>query len=63
MEKVKVRDYEGAGYALGALMGTVASGVCVYLTKNPFSGMICLWFAYMGGQIGKSIKKSSTREE
>ncbi len=61
MEKVKTRDYEGIGYALGALAGTVASGICVYMTKNPFSGMVCLLFAYMGGQIGKAVKQEILR--
>lgn len=46
------------GYLIGAIVGTVATGVCIYLTGRVFSALICLVCAIIGGNIGKTIKKA-----
>lgn len=53
-----MKNYEGIGFIIGALIGAVLTGICVYLTKSPLSAAISLICALLGGWIGKSIIKS-----
>ncbi len=52
-----MKNAEALGFIIGALVGTVLTGVCVYFTKSPFSGVCGFVSALIGGWIGKSIHK------
>ena len=53
-----MKNYEGMGFVIGAVVGTVLTGVCVYFTNSVASAVISLVCALMGGWIGKSIHKN-----
>lgn len=52
-----MKDFETYGFAAGAILGTIGTGICVYLTGSVFSALISLSSAILGGRIGKSISK------
>ena len=52
-----MKNYEGIGYATGALVGAIITGICIYFGQTVFSIFACLICAYLGGRIGKSIER------
>ena len=52
-----MKNFEGAGYLIGSIVGAIATGVCIYFTESIFSGLLCCICAVVGGQIGKSIER------
>ncbi len=52
-----MKNFEIVGFMLGAILGTIGTGICVYLTGSIFSGLISLCCTVLGGLVGKSISK------
>lgn len=52
-----MKNFEIVGFVLGAILGAIGTGICVYLTESIFSSLIGLSCTMLGGFIGKSIIK------
>lgn len=52
-----MKNYEGMGFLIGAVVGAVLTGVCIYFTSSAVSAVISLVCTLFGGWIGKSIPK------
>lgn len=52
-----MKNFEKVGLILGAILGAIGTGICVYLTESIFSSLISLSCTILGGWIGKSISK------
>lgn len=52
-----MKNYEGIGYAVGALIGSIIAGICSYFGSTVLTIFACLIGAYLGGRIGKSIER------
>lgn len=52
-----MKNFEIVGFVLGATLGAIGTGICVYLTGSIFSSLISLSCTLLGGWIGKSISK------
>ena len=50
-----MKNRESVGFVVGALVGTILTGICVYLTSSPLSSWLTLLCTLIGGRIGKSI--------
>ena len=53
-----MKNYKELGGLIGALVGCILTGVCVYFTGSVWSAVIPLVCLLFGGWIGKSIEKS-----
>ena len=53
-----MKNYKELGGLIGALVGCILTGVCVYLTGSVWSAVIPLVCLLFGGWIGKSIEKA-----
>ena len=53
-----MKNYEGIGFLIGAVIGAILTGVCIYFTSSVASATISLVCALLGGWIGKSIPKT-----
>ena len=53
-----MKNYEVIGFLIGAVVGAILTGVCVYFTRSVASAMISLACALIGGWVGKSIPKT-----
>ena len=54
---IKMENYKELGRFIGALMGCILTGVCVYFTGSVWSAIIPLVCLLFGGWIGKLIEK------
>ncbi len=52
-----MKNFEIVGFILGAILGAIGTGICVYLTGSIFSSLISLSCTVLGGCVGKSISK------
>lgn len=50
-----MKSYESVGFLIGAIVGAVLSGVCIYFTSSIVSAAMPLACTLIGGWIGKSI--------
>lgn len=53
-----MKKYEGMGFLIGAVVGAILTGVCIYFTSSVASAIISLVCALLGGWRGKSIPKT-----
>ena len=53
-----MKNYEGMGFLIGAVVGAILTGICIYFTSSVASAIISLVCALLGGWIGKSIPKT-----
>lgn len=52
-----MKNYEKAGLILGAVLGVIGTGICVYPTESVFLSLISLSCTILSWWIGKSINK------
>ncbi len=52
-----MKNFATVGFILGAILGAIGTGMCVYLTGSIFSSLISLSCTILGGWVGKSISK------
>ncbi|MCI9292773.1 MAG: hypothetical protein HFF02_05720 [Erysipelotrichaceae bacterium] len=52
-----MKNFEMVGFLLGAILGAIGTGICVYLTRSIFSSLIGLSCTILGGFIERIIKK------
>lgn len=56
-----MKNYEGVGMFVGALIGAVITGIVIYLTQSALAAMISPVCLLIGGWIGKEIKKTDKK--
>ncbi len=57
-----MKNYEGLGYAIGSVVGAVVTGVLVYFTRHPLCAAASVVCAYVGGSIGREIKRPDKKQ-
>lgn len=53
-----MKNYKELGGLIGAFVGCILTGVCIYFTGSVWSAVIPLVCLLLGGWIGKSAEKS-----
>ncbi len=49
------------GLIIGCLVGSVATGVAIYLTNNPWCFVLCMVCGLIGSAIGSSMDKKNKK--
>lgn len=57
-----MKNYEGVGMFVGALIGAVITGVVIYFTHSVLSAMISPVCLLIGGAIGREIKRPDKKQ-
>lgn len=52
-----MKNYEGLGMLIGAVIGAVLTGIAIHFTGSVWSALICPVCFYAGGWIGKEITR------
>lgn len=60
-EEKQMKNAEGIGALIGAVVGALGTGVAVYFTGSPWCSLIALAGYLMGSRIGKAV--SGDREQ
>ncbi len=50
------------GLIIGCLVGSVATGVAIYFTNNPWCFIICIVCGLIGSNIGASMDKKNKKQ-
>ncbi len=58
-----MKNYKELGGLIGAFIGCILTGVCIYFTGSIWSAIIPLVCLLFGEWIGKSIEKPDDKKE